>query len=476
MNFKDLIVESTCTIRDALLLIDKAGTGICFVVENNVLIGIATDGDIRRALINNVSIDDAVRNAMNHDFQSLPFDSPAARIKDALTNRIKYLPLCDKSGKIVDVADVRKYHSIPVLEPKIAQTEFDLVMDCLQTGWISSQGGYVREFEKLFSDMHNQMYALAVSNGTTALHLALAALGIGEGDEVIVPDITFAATINAVLYCNATPVICEVSSETWCIDVREFRKLITRKTKAIIPVHLYGVPCEMDEIVSICKDKGIYIVEDCAEAIGSEFNGKIVGTFGDAATFSFFGNKTISTGEGGMVIFKEKDIADRATVLRDHGMSKGRRYWHETVGFNYRLTNIQAALGCGQMKRFSEILNKKLFILKWYNAHLSGITAIKQLPFSRRGSINSNWLYTLQLADDINRDAIAVKLLENGIETRPTFYPLHTMPPYKNFMRSENLYNSIAIFKNGLSLPTSLSLTTKELQYITDTLIECINI
>ncbi len=298
VSLSSFLLNSNGSIRDALDTINNNGCGICFVVKDSVLIGIATDGDVRRALLNNVSIDASIELAMNKSFKSLPVNSDPKTIRDEISHKIRYLPLCDGEGRLVDVADIRRSHTIPVLEPKLEKTEFEYVHDCLETGWISSQGRYVKDFEQIFSEMHSGMTALAVSNGTTALHLALMALGISDDDEVIVPNITFAATINAVLYCNATPVICEVSYADWCIDVNELEKLITPKTKAVIPVHLYGVPCEMDKLVSLCKAKSIHIIEDCAESLGSKFDGTVVGTFGDAATFSFFGNKTISTGEG----------------------------------------------------------------------------------------------------------------------------------------------------------------------------------
>ena len=299
-----------------------------------------------------------------------------------------------------------------------------------------------------------------------ALHLALVALGIKEGDEVIIPDSTFAATINAVLYCNATPVICEINNETWCIDENEIKSLITSKTKAIIPVHLYGLPANMKEIMKIANNSNLFVLEDCAEAIGSKIDDKRVGTFGDCSTFSFYGNKTITTGEGGMVLFKNKKHFELGKLLRDHGMSNNKRYWHEIVGFNYRMTNLQAAVGVAQMERFEEIINKKREIFNFYNINLLNLKGISKMPFNSNNLYNSSWLYTLILDSSINRDKLIHKLNQLGIELRPSFCSLSEMPPYKNFRKSLNLKNSYLLSKNGVSLPSSIMLNKIQLKFI----------
>ena len=468
--FDGLILESNQTIRNAMQLLDKNARGILFVIENKRLIGVATDGDIRRALLAGLNLDSNIKCAMNSEFIALPVSADDALIRKTFNSELRIIPLCDASGNLVDIADVQRSHRIPLLEPDLSGRELEYVTECIQTNWISSQGAYVLRFEEQFEEMHPSSYALAVSNGTVALHLALHALGIGEGDEVIVPDVTFAATINAVLYCNATPVLCEIDPDTFCIDVEEAEKLITNKTRAIIPVHLYGQPCNMDALGDLALKYNLLVIEDCAEAIGSRWGDKPVGIFGDAATFSFFGNKTISTGEGGMLLFRNKEVYEHAKILRDHGMTPGKKYWHDQIGFNYRLTNIQAAIGVGQMERLDLILEKKRTIANQYSKMLKNVQGIYKLPKNIPLTQNSNWLYTIILDRNIDRNAVIVDLLDSGVESRPVFYPLHSMPPYKECKRSHSLVHSDHLAISGISLPTPVSLTHEEINYIADSL------
>lgn len=471
---ENLVVESFETIRSAMEKVSINASGICFVTESGKLVGVATDGDLRRALLSGMELNSLVTEAMNRQFVSLPVNSDDRTIRKAFSNKLKMIPLCDESGNLVDVADIYKSHRIPLLEPELIGRELEYVQDCIETNWISSQGRYVQHFEQEFDKLHSGMNSLTVSNGTVALHLALHALGVGVGDEVIVPNITFAATINSVLHCNATPVICEIDPLTLCIDPREVEKLISSSTKAILIVHLYGQVCEIDALQILAKERGLLLIEDCAEAIGSEWKGARVGCFGDASTFSFFGNKTISTGEGGMVMFKEKRIFDRARILRDHGMTPGKRYWHEEIGFNYRLTNLQAAIGVAQLERLPEIIQKKLAIAEKYSQKFMRNPKIVQLPKSTTDSLHSNWLYTIILDKEIDRNLIMSKMLEHGIDTRPIFYPLHEMPPYKSCRKSNSLASGIWASKHGLCLPSSVSLLDSEIEYIADVLINLI--
>ncbi len=465
---KKIICSEKNSLRKALKIIDKNAMGVCFVVDkSNKLRGVLTDGDIRRALLKNADLDSNVIDHMNKKFLSLPISSDIEEVNKYLQKKkYKVIPLCNKQGEVVDFANRDHLRSIPILSPSLNGNELNYLNDCITTNWISSKGKYVSKFENIFEVLHPNYYALAVSNGTTALHLALVALGIKEGDEVIIPDSTFAATINAVLYCNATPVICEINNETWCIDENEIKSLITSKTKAIIPVHLYGLPANMKEIMKIANNSNLFVLEDCAEAIGSKINDKRVGTYGDCSTFSFYGNKTITTGEGGMVLFKNKKHFELGKLLRDHGMSKNKRYWHEIVGFNYRMTNLQAAVGVAQMERFEEIINKKREIFNFYNLNLLNLKGISKMPFNSNNLYNSSWLYTLILDSSIDRDKLIHKLNQLGIELRPSFCSLSEMPPYKNFRKSLNLKNSYLLSKNGVSLPSSITLNKIQLKFI----------
>lgn len=461
-----LTVEPLRSVRDAMMLLDQNSRGILFVTAGRKLLGVVTDGDIRRALLAGFDLDSSISSVMNTNFISLPVSADNALIRNTFSSKLKMVPLCDGDGNLVDVADAQKSHKIPLINPDLSGREAEYLLDCLETNWISSQGAYVRRFEEEFERIHNGRNALAVSNGTVALHLALHAIGVGVGDEVIVPDVTFAACANAILYCGAVPVLCEIDPRTFCIDPAQAEKLITRKTKAIMPVHLYGQPCDMDAVCCLAKKHNLFIVEDCAEAIGSRWMDEPVGIFGDVATFSFFGNKTISTGEGGMILFKDTELYKNAKKLRDHGMTPDKKYWHDHVGFNYRLTNLQSAIGVAQMERLNVIIEKKTNIFNLYTIALEGAIGINSLPLRMPKSFNSNWLYTILLDDDIDRDSIIAWLQDFGIECRPTFYPLHVMPPYQKFRRSESLAISEKVSRTGLSLPTSVSLSEDEIDYI----------
>ena len=471
-NLNLLIIDSNSKISDALKLINKNGRGICFVVDSKKLIGIATDGDIRRFLLKANDIRLPIRNAMNKKFISLHVSASQKEIRASFKNGIKIIPLHDDEFNIVDIADVQKSHRIQVLEPQLKGNELDYVIDCIKTNWISSQGKYVSRFEEMFSNLHEERSSLAVSSGTTALHLALMALDIGVGDEVIIPNVTFAACANAVIHCGASPVLCEIDPKTWCLDIKETEKLINKRTKAIMLVHLYGQLGNPAAFAELARRHNIYLIEDCAEALGSSYHNKNVGTFGDIGTFSFFGNKTISTGEGGMLIYKNKDVFSKSKILRDHGMSPSKRYWHEIVGYNYRLTNLQAAIGVAQLERFDEILKKKRKISELYKNKLSKIDHISALPHHINNTIHSNWLFTIILDEIIDRDKIILQLLNLGIETRPVFYSLNTMPPFKNFNQSKFFKNSKILSQQGLSLPSSTSLQEEEISYICNSLIE----
>lgn len=468
MKQKYPTIEKPASIRDALKVIDSFGKRICYVIENSRLVGVLTDGDIRRSLLKGTSISDTVESIMNRDFVSFPVETNSKTIRDRFSDRVRHIPLLDKAGALVDVADPQGNFRIPVLEPLLNGNELRYVSECIQTNWISSQGKFVQEFENMFEEYHPHYHALAVSNGTVALQLSLLALGIGKGDEVIVPNVTFAASANAVIYCGADPVLCEIDRDTWCIDAEEAGKLISSKTKAILPVHLYGQPCNMKAIAALASSHGLFLIEDCAEAIGSAWGSKKVGTFGDASTFSFFGNKTITTGEGGMVLFKDESIKNKAKILRDHGMSPTKRYWHDEVGHNFRLTNMQAAVGVAQMEKIQFIISKKIEIQEIYKSELGNIEEINALPCSVQDTLHSNWLFTIILQENIDRENLIMQLLQRGVDCRPCFYSLSEMPPYKKFKKSLKIEKSLLVSSKGLSLPSSVSLSTQDIIMITN--------
>lgn len=476
MTINHLCIENGSTVADAMKLIDSEATGVCFVIDGTRLIGIVTDGDIRRSLLAGKTLDSVVDEVMKREFFSLPISSSIEIIQKNLFN-YKYIPIVNGAGEFVDLATPSRYHQIPLIQPVFDGNELEYVTECIRTGWISSQGKYVRLFEERFSEYVGCPYSLAVSNGTVAIHLALVTLGIGPGDEVIVPDLTFAAPVNAVLYVGATPVLVDVDPITMAIDTNAAAAAVTDRTRAIIPVHLYGHPADMAKLMLLAEQHDLIVIEDCAEALGSRYGGTHVGNFGHASTFSFFGNKTITTGEGGMVLFREEAMRDRAKILRDHGMSPDRRYWHNEVGFNYRLTNIQAAIGLGQLERIGTFIDRKRWVADQYRARLSGVDAL-QLPTDQGPVFNSYWLYTVILRANYvsERNAILDILKENGIEARPVFYPLHRMPPYQQYRRSGVQWTvSDHLADGGISLPSSINVTENELQRVCSMFIAAIS-
>jgi len=362
---------------------------------------------------------------------------------------------------------------IPVSEPTITEKEIEYVMQAVKSGWISSLGEYINKFEEEFAKFVGTKYALTVANGTVGLHLALVSIGIKEGDEVIVPDLTFIATANAVKYTGAKPVFADIDKETWCISVEDIERKITTRTKAIIPVHLYGHPANMNPIIEIAKKYNLYIIEDCAEAHGAEYKGKKVGSIGHCGVFSFYGNKIITTGEGGIVTTNDEQLYEKAKYLRDHAMSKEKRYWHMEIGYNYRMTNIQAALGLAQLERIDEIIQKKKEIFNWYREGLKGLENIKLNP-EKEWAKNVFWMVCLvyEKFDEEKREKFMKELKNKSIDTRPFFYPCSMMPMYKQ----DNFINPVSydLYKKGINLPSGYNLTFENVSYICKTIREFI--
>ena len=355
---------------------------------------------------------------------------------------------------------------IPIYRPSLDGNEKIYVNECLDSSWISSRGEFIAQFEKEFRNFIGIEHATSVSNGTVALHLALVTLGIGHGDEVIVPSFTYIASVSSIAHTGATPVFVDSLEGSWQMDPADVKEKITPKTKAIMAVHLYGHPCEMDELVKIAKEKNIFLIEDCAEAFGSLYNGKHVGTFGDLATFSFYGNKTITTGEGGMVVTNDETLYDRAYHLKMHGLAKYREYWHDVLGFNYRMTNICAAIGLAQIENANDKIKKKRMLAEAYNK------AFKNLPVKyhrEQGNVfHSYWMYSILVDSPQTREELRDYLKKAGIETRPTFFPVHTMPMFSQ--RYQKLPIAEYLGWHGINLPSWPDLTDEDIQYITGTI------
>ncbi|MGA2824053.1 MAG: DegT/DnrJ/EryC1/StrS family aminotransferase [Bacteroidales bacterium] len=363
----------------------------------------------------------------------------------------------------------------PIAQPSFLGNEKSYVMDALASGWISSIGPYIDKFEKTFASYHGVKHAISTHNGTSALHLALAAAGIGDKDEVIVPDLTFIATANCVRYCNAIPILTDVSLDDWNISPEAIRRAISHRTKAIIPVHLYGNPAAMREIMEIAKQHNLFVIEDCAEALGAEYQGKKVGTFGHISCFSFFGNKIITTGEGGMCITNDDHLAERMRILRDHGMNWNKKYWYENLGYNYRMTNLQAALGVAQMEQVEKLISLRDEIYRVYHKALSPHSRIRMQELNNQRNVN--WEFTIRMTGMSfdQRDAVMESLKILGIDSRPIFYPISLMSFYQDpcYSRGE-LNHSIAISREGISLPTYVGLTHEEINFIVVSLLGCL--
>ena len=350
---------------------------------------------------------------------------------------------------------------IPIMEPFIDEQEIDLVLDCLKSGWISSQGRYILEFEKAFSNYCGAEFGIATSNGTTALHLALATLGVGPGDEVIVPALSFIATANAVVYAGARPVFADVNEKSWTLDPAAVKDLITHRTRAIIPVHLYGHPADMDPILRLAEENGLWVIEDAAEAHGARYKGKRVGSLGHMACFSFYGNKIITTGEGGMIVTSHGEWTEKALMLRGHGMSKDRKYWHPVLGYNYRMTNIQAAIGLGQVNKLDYLIAQKRRVAQAYRQGLEGVRGVI-LPPEESWAKNVFWLYSIRIAPETGkkRDDLIEHLERHQVESRPLFYPIPEMPFYQGGGRFPITKK---ISEQGISLPSAASITSEQI-------------
>jgi len=354
---------------------------------------------------------------------------------------------------------------IPVAEPTLADEELKNVVDAVKSGWISSKGKYVSMFEEEFAKYIGVKYGVSTSNGTAALHLALSAIDVKKGDEVIVPTLTFVATANAVIYCNAKPVFVDSHPEYWCMDPEKIEEKITKNTKAIVLVHLYGHPADMDAIMDMAVDHDLYVIEDAAEAHGAEYKGKKVGGIGDIGCFSFYGNKIITTGEGGMCVTNNEELAEKMNLLKNHGMDPQKRYWYNTMGYNYRMTNLQAAVGVAQLSKIEKFIEIKRKNAELYNFLLEGIDGIT-LPPEMPWAKNVYWMYSILIDEEefgIDRDKLMKELEKEGIETRPFFYPMHILPPH---LRNEKYPVAEFLSKRGINLPSAVTLKREEVEYI----------
>ena len=470
LKLKKIIVFESNTVKHALKLIKLNGEGACFVVTPKFkLLGILTDGDVRKLILNNLDINRKIKDLYNQNVFSLSINATTTKIHQKIAKGVKIIPLIDKNKKIVDYVSRIKFRDIPINKPDLTGNEMNYVVDCLNSTFISSQGKYIKLFEDNFKKYYQSNYSLAVSNCTSGLMLALKCLNLNKDDEVIVPNVTFASPINAILHLGAKPVLCDIDKKNFTIKIESLKKLITKKTKAIICVHIYGHPCKMDDIKKIATKNKIKIIEDCAEAIGTKFNGKKIAKFGDFSVFSFFGNKTLTTGEGGMVLFKSRKDFEECKILRDHGMTAKKKYWHDKVGFNFRMTNMQAAVGVAQLEKVDYLVKEKIKIAKIYDKFLKG-SSIITIPKQEKWATHAYWLYNIIIKDidEKKRDKVIQELIYSGIEARPMFYPASDMNIYKQYSKSKNMEK---ISYQGISLPSFIGLKEEDIIRISKKLI-----
>ncbi|EKQ51117.1 MULTISPECIES: LegC family aminotransferase [unclassified Clostridium] len=357
---------------------------------------------------------------------------------------------------------------IPLCIPEIRGNEWKYIKECLDTNWISSVGSYVDKFENDFARYVKAEKAVVTMNGTAALELALRTLNIGEGDEVIVSSLTFISPVNTIRCVGAEPVFVDVCRDTWVMDADKIEELITDRTKAILPVHIYGHPANMEKIMQIAQKYNLYVIEDATESLGSLYNGRATGTIGHIGCYSFNGNKLISTGAGGMLVTNDEKLGVRAkylstqtkTVLENGG------FYHEEIGYNFRMPNVLAAMGCAQLENIDEYIKIKRKNAEMYNELLKEIKGIT-LPVEKENVKNVYWLYSILVEEDypLTRDELIIKLKENGIQSRPFFLPVHEMPPYKEFkFGSMSITNELV--NKGINLPSSVGLKYEEIKEI----------
>jgi perosamine synthetase len=363
---------------------------------------------------------------------------------------------------------------IPVCQPTLSGNELKYITDAVETNWISSAGSYIPRFEALFAEKMGTRYGVACANGTVALHLALATVGLEPGDEVIIPTFTMIATANAATYLGAKPVLVDSELYTWNMDINQVEDAITPRTKAIVLVHTYGHPVDMDALTEIGSRRGVFVLEDAAEAHGALYKGRSVGSLGDAASFSFYGNKIITTGEGGMITTNREDVARLAWNLRDHAFSTERHFWHKFVGYNYRMTNLQAAIGLAQTEQLEKFVAARRANAAYYTDLLSqipGITTPPEAPWAT----NVFWMYGILLSEEfgLSRDELRGALAAKGIETRTFFIPMHCQPVYFDQYRGQRFPVAEDLCRRGLYLPSASNLTKEDILTVVEAIQEC---
>ncbi len=362
--------------------------------------------------------------------------------------------------------------AISLSKPDLSDKERAYLLDAFDSTWVSSLGPYVARFERGFADFVGVDHGISCVNGTAALHLALLGLGIGAGDEVILPDLTYVATANAVRYVGATPVLADIHADTWTIDTASVERLITPRTRAMIAVHLFGVPCDLAALSDLSTRYCLSLIEDTSQAHGARYGGRAVGSWGDVSTFSFYGNKIVTTGEGGMVCTNDGALAARMRSLRGQGVDPNHAYWFTETGYNYRLTNLACALGLAQLERFEALRHKREAVRAWYERMIQDADAPLEIQRATPQTQAVLWMFGVLLARDapVSRDEARRRLADSGIETRPFFHPIHTLPMFADARTDQGCPVCADLAGRGLMLPTHTGLTPQDVQRVVDML------
>jgi len=470
------------TIKEVMEGIDQTGFKLALIVDKDKkLLGVASDGDIRRALLLGKTLNTTVEEIMQKNPITASMDTPATELLEVMLKKgIQEIPLVDSQGALIDIAFLPELKSIPLSSPDITPKEVETINQVLSTPFLSI-GPKIQEFEQKIADFVGTKYAIAVNSGTSGLHLLIRSLEIKDGDEVITTPFSFIASANCILFERAKPVFVDIDKDTLCIDASKIEEKITPKTKAILPVHIFGHPCQMDKIMEIAKKHNLAVIEDACEAIGSEYQGKMVGSFGDCGVFAFYPNKQITTAEGGMIVTNSEKIAQLCRSMRNQGRDEGDSWFSYTrLGYNYRMSELSAALGTVQMERIGEILKKRSEVANMYNEKISTIDGVK-IPYIGSDATISWFIYFIRLDEKRfsrqDRDKIIELLKQKGIKCRDYFPPIHLEPFYVEMFGSQEGKFPITerVSNLTIALPFYNNLTEMQIDYICDNLRFIIN-
>jgi len=478
-----ITIRENRTIKEAMESLNKGGSRIVLIVDaEEKLKGVVTDGDIRRALVSGQDLKTPVKEIMITNPVKAIEDTPAKDLLNIMLKKgIQEIPIVDNQGVLIDIALLSELKSIPLSSPDITKKEVEIVNQVLSTPFLSI-GPKIKEFEKKIADYIGTRYAIAVNSGTSGLHLCVRSLGIKDGDEVITSPFSFIASANCILFERAKPVFVDINEKTLCLDTSKIEEKITEKTKAILPVHIFGHPCEMSKIMEIARRHNLAVIEDACEAIGAEYKGKKVGSFGNCGVFAFYANKQITTGEGGIIVTNNKDVAKLCESMRNQGRGEDNRWLsHVRLGYNYRMSELSAALGLVQMERISEMLEKRSRVADFYNQRLSQIKEVK-IPYVGPEINKMSWfVYVIRLDSRRfsrgDRDKIIQELDNRGIQCRDYLPPIHLEPFYVEMFgyQQGDFPITEAVSDSTIALPFYNNLSEEEVDYICNNLKDIIN-